>query len=118
MALNERLQALAAFEDAADFGATAQHLGHREEGHSLQIRFANDILAVISVLRPKNHFLPEHVPDLVMFHIREVMPSEIAKLSPMHMKRYKDRHETFTGVHSFLVATVPVVFRLGQFIQV
>ena len=35
MALNEKLQALAAFEDAADIGATAQHLGHHEESHSL-----------------------------------------------------------------------------------
>ena len=46
------LQALAAFEDAADIGVTAQHLGHHEEGHSLQMRFAKDVLSVISVLRP------------------------------------------------------------------
>ena len=35
MALNEKVQALAAFEDAADTGATAQHLGQYEEVQSL-----------------------------------------------------------------------------------
>ena len=52
MALNGKLQALVAFEDAADIGATAHILGHTEEGHSLQMRFAKDVLSVISVLRP------------------------------------------------------------------
>ena len=57
MALNEKTQVLAAFEDAADIGANAQHLGHHEEGHSLQMRFAKDVLSVISVLRSKTRFL-------------------------------------------------------------
>ena len=64
MALNEKLQALAAFEDAADIGATAQHLGHHEEGHSLQMRFAKDVFSVISVLRPRNPLLPHNGPRL------------------------------------------------------
>ena len=46
MALNEKVQAFAAFADAADIGATAQHLGHFEEGHSLQIRFATIVVSV------------------------------------------------------------------------
>ena len=46
MALNEKLQDLAAFEDAADIGATAQHFGRGEEGHSLQMRFAKEVLSV------------------------------------------------------------------------
>lgn len=62
MALNEKLQALAAFEDAADTGATAQHLGHREEDHSLQMTFANVVLSVFNVLRPKNPLLPQNGP--------------------------------------------------------
>ena len=41
-----KLQAVATFEDAADSGATAHHLGHHEEGHSLQMRFAKDVLSV------------------------------------------------------------------------
>ena len=47
MALNEKVQALATFEDAADIGATAQRLGHYEEGHSLQIRLVKSVLSVI-----------------------------------------------------------------------
>ena len=62
MVVNERLQALAAFEDAADIGATAQHLGHHGEG----------------VLRPKTSFLPQNGPDLVTVHTRESMPSAVA----------------------------------------
>ena len=77
MALNEKLQALAAFEDAADIDATAQYLSHHEKGHSLQMRFAKDVLSVISVLRPRNPFLPHNGPDLVTLHTREVMPSAI-----------------------------------------
>ena len=53
-ALNKKLRALAAFDDAADIDATAQHLGHDEEGHSLQRRIAKDVL---SVLRQKNPFI-------------------------------------------------------------
>ena len=50
MALNAKLEAFAAFEDGVDIGATAHHLGHHEEGHRLQMRFAEKVLSVISVL--------------------------------------------------------------------
>ena len=46
---NEKLQIIA-FEDAAEIGATTQYLGHHEEGQSLQMRFAKDVLSVITVL--------------------------------------------------------------------
>ena len=95
MALNEKLQALAAFEDAADIGATAQHLVHNEEGHSLQMRFANDVLSVINVLRPRNPFLPHNGPDLVTLHTREVMPSAIAQTLCNAYNRGKDLHDAF-----------------------
>ena len=49
MALNEKVQALAAFEDAADTSAIAQHLRHHEEGHSLEIRFAKIVLSVTKI---------------------------------------------------------------------
>ena len=75
MALHEKLQALAAFEDAADIGATAQHLGRHEDGHRLQMKIANDVLSVISVLRPKHRFVPQNDPDLVLVHTREALLS-------------------------------------------
>ena len=96
MALNEKLQALAAFEDAADIGATA-HLGHHEEGHSLQMIFAKDVLSVISVLRPRNPFLPHSGPDLVTLHTREVMPSAIAQTLCNAYNRDKDLHDSFVS---------------------
>ena len=55
MALNAKLQAFTAFEDAADIGVTSPHVGHREQGNSLQMRIAKDVLSVISVLRPKKN---------------------------------------------------------------
>ena len=97
IAQHEKLQALAAFEDAADIGATAQHLGHHEEGHSLQMRFAKDVLSVISVLRPRNPFLPHNGPDLVTLHTREVMPSAIAQTLCNAYKRGKDLHDAFVS---------------------
>ena len=97
MALNEKLQALADFEDAADISATAQHLGHHEEGHSLQMRFAKDVLSVISVLRPRNPFLPHNGPDLVTLHTREVMPSAIAQTLCNAHNRGKDLHDAFVS---------------------
>jgi len=66
VALNGKFQALAAFEDAADIGATAQYLGHHEEAHRLQMKIANDVLSVISVLRPKNRFVPQNDPHLFL----------------------------------------------------
>ena len=96
MALNEKLQALAAFEDAADIGATAQHPGHHEEGHSLQMRFAKDVPSIISVLRPRNPFLPHNGPDLVTLHRPiEVMPSAIAQTFCNAYNRGKDLHDAF-----------------------
>ena len=96
MALNEKLQALAAFEEAADIGATAQHLGHHEEGHSLQ-RFAKDVLSVISVLRPRNPFLPHNGTDLVTPHTQDVMPSAIAQTLCNAYNRGKDLHDAFVS---------------------
>ena len=93
MALNEKLQALAAFEDAADISATAQYLGH----HSLQMRFAKDVLSVVSVLRPRNPFLPHNGPDLVTLHTREVMPSAIAQTLCNAYNRGKDLHDAFVS---------------------
>ena len=97
MALNEKLQALAAFEDAADIGATAQHLGHHEEGHSLQMRFAKDVLSVISVLRPIYPFLSYNGPDLVTLHTRKVVPSAIAQTLCNAYNRGKDLHDAFVS---------------------
>ena len=97
MALNEKLQALAAFEDAADIGATAQHLCHHEEGHSLQMRFAKDDLLVFSVLRPINPFLSHNGPDLVTLHTREVMPSAIAQTLCNAYNRGKGLHDAFVS---------------------
>ena len=73
MALNGKLQAPAAFEDAADIGATAQHLGHQEEGHRLQMRFAKYVRSVISFLRPKKRFLLQTDPNVVLVHTREAL---------------------------------------------
>ena len=97
MTLNEKLQALAAFEDAADIGATAQHLGDHEEGHSLQMKFVKFVLSVISVLRPRNPFLPHNVPDLVTLHTREVMPSATAQTLCNAYNRGKDLHDAFVS---------------------
>ena len=97
MALNEKLQALAAFEDAADIGATAQHLGHHEEGHSLQMRFAKDDLSVISVLRPRNPLLPHNGPDWVTRHTREVVQSAIAQTLCNAYNRGKNLHDAFVS---------------------
>ena len=118
MALNEKLPALAAFEDTADIGAIAQYIGHHEEGHSLQMRFAKDVFSVISVLQTKHPFLPQNGPVLVMLQTREIMPSAIAQALSNAYEKDKDLHESFIGVHSFPVAIVPAVFRLGQFLQV
>ena len=100
MVLNEKLQALTAFEDAADIGAT------------------KDVLSDISFLQPKNSFLPRNGPDFVMLHTREVMPSAIAEALSNAYEKDKDLHEALTGVHSFPVAIVPAIFQLGQFLQV
>ena len=54
MTLHEKLQALSYFEAAADTvtGATSSTLhGHHEEGHILQIRCANEVTSLLSVLR-------------------------------------------------------------------
>ena len=67
MALNGKLQALAAFDDTADIGAIAQHFGSHEEGPSLQMRFAKNVLSVISVLRPRTLIIPHHFPDTASF---------------------------------------------------
>ena len=79
IALNDKLQALAAFKDAADISATAQHLGHHEDDHSLQMRFAKDVLSVIRVLRPNTASLPQHGPDLVTLLSQNVTPSAVAE---------------------------------------
>ena len=42
------------------------------------MRFAKDVLSVISVLRPRTVFIPQNCQDLVMVHTRGVMPSAIA----------------------------------------
>ena len=76
MALPEKLQALADFDAAADMvtGATSSTFrGHHKEGHSLQIRFANDVTSLLSVPRNKgNHLLSRNGPDLVTFDINMV----------------------------------------------
>ena len=51
--LNEKLEAFVVFEDAVGIGATAQHLGHHEERHSLQMRSAEEVLSVTNVLTTK-----------------------------------------------------------------
>ena len=47
------------------------------------MRFAKDVLSVISVLRPRNPFLPQNGPDLVTLHTREVMPSAMRRHAAM-----------------------------------
>ena len=59
------------------------------------MRFAKDVLSVISVLRPRNHFLPHNGPDLVTLHTREVMPSAIAQTLCNAYNRGKDLHDAF-----------------------
>ena len=60
MALNEKVQALAAFEDAANTGATALHLRHHEEGHSLENRFAKVVLSVTKIDIHLSHVTGTH----------------------------------------------------------
>ena len=59
------------------------------------MRFAKDVLSVISVLRPRNPFLPHNRPDLIMLHTREVMPSAIAQILCNAYNRGKDLHDAF-----------------------
>ena len=60
MALNEKVLALAAFEDAADTSATAQHLRHHEDGHSLEIRFAKIVVSVTKTDLHLSHVTGTH----------------------------------------------------------
>ena len=74
MALNEKVQALAAFEGAADTGATAQHLRHHDDGHSLEIRIAKIVLSVtktdvhLSLVPGTHYWQTKDKVQLVMFH--------------------------------------------------
>ena len=61
------------------------------------MRFAKDVLSVISVLRPRNPFLPHNGPDLVMLHTREVVPSAIAQTLCNAYNRGKDLHDVFVS---------------------
>ena len=81
MTLHEKLQALSYFEAAADTvtGATSSTLhGHHEEGHILQIRCANEVTSLLSVLRNKgNPFSSRNGPDLVTVDTRQVMDADV-----------------------------------------
>ena len=61
------------------------------------MRFAKDVLSVISVLRPRNPFLPHNGPDLVTLHTREVMPSAIAQTLCNAYNRGKNIHDAFVS---------------------
>ena len=61
------------------------------------MRFAKDVLSVISVLRPRNPFLPYNRPDLVTLHTREVMASAIAQTLCNAYNRGKDLHDAFVS---------------------
>ena len=99
MALPDKLQAIADFEAAADIvtGATSSMIhGHHEEGQCIQIRFANDVTSLLSVLRNKgNPFLSSNRPDLVTFDTRQVMDAETATLFCSAYTKGKTLHEKF-----------------------
>ena len=61
------------------------------------MRFAKDVLSVISVLRPRNPFLQDNGPDLVTLHTRKVMPSAIAQTLCNAYNRGKDLHDAFVN---------------------
>ena len=88
MALIEKLQSLAAFEDV-DIGASAQHLGHHEQGHNLQMRFAKAEFSVRSVHRTNHLSYHNMVPiwsrpileRSCHLQSRSVMHTKYAKIS-------------------------------------